>query len=981
MRYLSLFLTGIVLSLSAAENLIPDGGLELEGHDWTVVRFADANRPETLKYLPAAADKTDKVEGQQSLRIDNPGKQPVGFRTPEFRVGSDRYTFSFYAKSSKPVTVRVLFMAIGDLTGEKRKKSWDNVTYRYLTLGREWKRYTLSFKRRDPRFHFYYVDFMWGKNKDNDASVWFDAIQLEKGEQASTFTPHAPVEAVLFARDHHRREGMAQLDFTLKAVNHTNTPQTKTFLLTEKNDSTGEVVKKHSIILNIPAKTTAAADLKTSGNKFGIYSVSGKEVLPLLYCYSKKYHPRKVELNKGFAFGTELFGGYSVPDVNGGKRELRLLYTDHDNYKKFCDTQGYQLIRVGNGERFLDWRFLEPQPGKFDFSKGDAVIRDLAERNYQLLGVLGSLMLERSYPQWVIDKSTFGSRKYSVSGQRAAYPPLPEFRRYVRETVRHYQKEIRYWEIFNEPNLTCPGREFVAYMKAAWEEIKKIDPALVVVGPNVTGDLGGQMREFLDDFGQAGGFKYTDILSFHPYSSREEYSPYPADQAIRDIFALLKKYNAPHLPLWNTELYYIKQHPPYYFQQGEYETWRFIRRLLIDLGENVKLSALLEDNEMLRNDRHFNNLWSSYRVQRKLVPSGEYAAGCAFADRFAGAVPLRRVRPFRGVTAYFYKLHNGRAAGAVWKYFPEQQGSIFIPDDCKLRFYDIFGNPAAVKQKYAVTEEPLIFEADSPAELEKEFARLKLLPAVPCHAAGGRYWADPRGTYVAVELQNLSDGELKLRARVSIPDAGSSKAIDLVLAAQEKRVVLLPITLKKADFAPAASGQIILFDGRQVFKFPLQLAQMRLPGAGKVNKFGDAVFSVERKGERVFFDITVKDNTIGKRSADQWMDDCVEFFFDTCPLKEPSRRRYTAAGQFRLFVRPEAQNGKADISSIGKVDLTQVRWSAERINGGYQVKLSLPLPEGSSFDLSTDNSTPVRVQYHWSSKEFSYLYRDGFSAI
>ena len=131
----------------------------------------------------------------------------------------------------------------------------------------------------------------------------------------------------------------------------------------------------------------------------------------------------------------------------------------------------------------------------------------------------------------------------------------------------------------------------------------------------------------------------------------------------------------------------------------------------------------------------------------------------------------------------------------------------------------------------------------------------------------------------------------------------------------------------------------------------------------------------------MIFDINVKDETIAKRTLDPWTDDCVEFFFDTCPLSNIGRRRYTREGQFRLFIRPAATDGKADISTMGKVDKKQIKWSADRVPGGFRVKVSLPLPENSTFDLSLDNSTPTRTQTHWSTKEFSYLYRDGFGAM
>ena len=67
--------------------------------------------------------------------------------------------------------------------------------------------------------------------------------------------------------------------------------------------------------------------------------------------------------------------------------------------------------------------------------------------------------------------------------------------------------------------------------------------------------------------------------------------------------------------------------------------------------------------------------------------------------------------------------------------------------------------------------------------------------------------------------------------------------------------------------------------------------------------------------------------------------------------------------------------------TLGKINKKQVQWSADRVPGGFRVKVSLPLPENSAFDLSLDNSTPTRTQTHWSTREFSYLYRDVFGAM
>ena len=131
MKYPLMFLLFSSLALSGA-NLLPDGGFELGGRDWTFLRFGDTRKPETLKYLPPAIDSNEKIEGAQSLRFENPHSQFTGIRTPEVKLENDAYTFSFYAKADRPVRIRIMVLSIEDITGEKRKLSWDNRSVRYF---------------------------------------------------------------------------------------------------------------------------------------------------------------------------------------------------------------------------------------------------------------------------------------------------------------------------------------------------------------------------------------------------------------------------------------------------------------------------------------------------------------------------------------------------------------------------------------------------------------------------------------------------------------------------------------------------------------------------------------------------------------------------------------------------------------------------------------------------------------------------------
>lgn len=96
---------------------------------------------------------------------------------------------------------------------------------------------------------------------------------------------------------------------------------------------------------------------------------------------------------------------------------------------------------------------------------------------------------------------------------------------FMKDLVSALKSEIKYWEIFNEPNLfrvgsgpdrgkpTMPGRKYFEYQKVAYEAAKAADPQAQVVC-NAMNNL---PIDWLDEWLGAGGGKYMDIFSFHPY--------------------------------------------------------------------------------------------------------------------------------------------------------------------------------------------------------------------------------------------------------------------------------------------------------------------------------------------------------------------------------------------------------------------------------------------------------------------------------
>ncbi len=144
---------------------------------------------------------------------------------------------------------------------------------------------------------------------------------------------------------------------------------------------------------------------------------------------------------------------------------------------------------------------------------------------------------------------------YDVPWATPAWKHLDLWREYVRRTVTHFQKDLRYWEIWNEENLASMWRDrpnaarYAELLKASYQEIKKIDPTLQVL----YGGTAGIPMPFIEESLKAGAASGFDIMNIHPYRKDNV----PEDALVKDIHdlrALLAKYGAGSKPLWITEI-------------------------------------------------------------------------------------------------------------------------------------------------------------------------------------------------------------------------------------------------------------------------------------------------------------------------------------------------------------------------------------------------------------------------------------------
>lgn len=138
------------------------------------------------------------------------------------------------------------------------------------------------------------------------------------------------------------------------------------------------------------------------------------------------------------------------------------------------------------------------------------------------------------------------------------YGHLELWRNYVHALVSRYSTSMRYWEIWNEHNFENEKKwgskaqhetNYVATLRVAYEEIKRIDPSLTVV----YGGTAHVPLDYIEQTLKCGAGAYFDVMNVHPYGSDTLPEAYLFAQ-MRGLKALMARYGQEKKPIWATEI-------------------------------------------------------------------------------------------------------------------------------------------------------------------------------------------------------------------------------------------------------------------------------------------------------------------------------------------------------------------------------------------------------------------------------------------
>ncbi|MDD2438523.1 MAG: beta-galactosidase [Massilibacteroides sp.] len=144
---------------------------------------------------------------------------------------------------------------------------------------------------------------------------------------------------------------------------------------------------------------------------------------------------------------------------------------------------------------------------------------------------------------------------YNVAWANPAYRHLDLWLQYVEKTVTRYKDKVRYWEVWNEPNLFWEnpnGADYAILLEATYRKIKEIDPTLTVL----YGGTSGIPVKFLEESLKAGSGAFFDVVNIHPYRGRlntmDKLIHYQED--LVSLRKLMEQYHIGDKRIWITEM-------------------------------------------------------------------------------------------------------------------------------------------------------------------------------------------------------------------------------------------------------------------------------------------------------------------------------------------------------------------------------------------------------------------------------------------
>lgn len=347
----------------------------------------------------------------------------------------------------------------------------------------------------------------------------------------------------------------------------------------------------------------------------------------------------------------------------------------------------------------FSWWVIQPEEDKWDFSKYDSAVDIAQSYGISLFGLLD-----------------YGTPWASTAPEGAEapwfwLPRLDAWQRYVETTINRYKNRIKYWEIWNEPNIEVfwkpkPNPEdYLKLLQVSYTTAKRVDPTCKVIGICSS----STDTSFIEEVLKRGGGKYMDILSIHPYRTPRTPEETNFLEELQRLRGLLQKYDV-NVPIWITEIGW----PTCPGGVSEEEQAKMlVRTYVIAIGsklvEKVFWYDFRDDGTNPNDPEHNFGI-----IKRDFVPKKAYTAFGIMTKALEGKKAEGRVDLWDD-NLWCFSFSKGKQFTLVMWAGKEEGSTALKVSGKKLKIYDMYGKPQNIPMKEGqlilrLTTEPIYLE-------------------------------------------------------------------------------------------------------------------------------------------------------------------------------------------------------------------------------------------------------------------------------
>ena len=1017
---------GLLLFLGGnlfAENKLFNSGFELglDGWEHYSFMFNDPKEPHK-RFKDVELDDQDVFAGKYSCRINKiPGRlETVILSNNILLKPNTEYIFSFYAKSNVKGTVflprivsfqrvlkrdaegKILTNSDGANTS-KDERIMVSITKHILST--EWQRYFVTFKTNN--FSTAYSAYLYF-NSNTRGTIWLDNMQIEEGRKATAYAPASPLEAVVSTEDY-LYEQPKNISGKLTAISYEKECR-KPVTLTLYDTFFGKKIAEKTLNLDLQKGVRKEYPFEFNGpipyGSFTVYTSLQPRTTEPGFAYQWDVQPESLTYSRMRYKDESYHSAAEFVVVRTPRKKTGLGFRvgttgSYDNYKLYKGKPAISSASFGNEEKrardirlaggnifrtwdytSASWVFVEPEPGKFDWTITDRQIEIAEKTGNDVMCVIGGMFDSKRnmLPDWVKQRDRSGNPKGTLVDQnywihkvhknlRYYKPQIEDWRNYVSAVARRYKGRIQYYEILNESNLYMPVEVYMEYMKAASEEIRKADPKAKVLGLCSTSDFGANLNDFIGKALKLGADQYMDGFTIHPYAILDNSQPVSLMAQRRRIFESMKKQKV-KASLWNGENYYVI---PDWKPGTDYggRTWpeAISRHLIVDMMEGLEGSVPTHLRASLGSCRG-TPFFTTPNVRNK-YPDARYAAHAGTCWFIAGAEPIANYDLMAGVLACTFRRKD-KLYSAIWNSRSKYKTSISLNKvDCQV--YDMMTNPLIEKQNLILNLRPIFIEWGRSMSVEKidQFFKSNPILCMEKFATDRVVLGEEAGEYrLNFAVQNFSgrkwekvtfsaeSSDFAAPARQTIrridPMGTAELCIPLKLKNGVKSISAIKITEDcDPEFSvfvkPHLAKQITIGTSPQTF-----VLDKIVFGKVESNQDFSAQVTLSLKGFAFMINLSVTDDKRGKDSLQLWNTDSIELFLDR-GIFRGEIHTYDQATKQIVFPRKNASGWK-----------NGVQYKITDRENGYdaEFRIGMRLPATFGFAIGVNDSDSDRKKAH-----------------